>query len=125
MRRSLFSSLLSLIIMAVICFFFLYLFIPTAAERYFGVSRRGSADQQISAEADSLSEMTKGMSEDQISDMLENINTEDLTKLGVFAKDTAERLGKMLSNPEFRREAAKAIKKGGDDLGELLKESVH
>ncbi|MBR1938704.1 MAG: hypothetical protein IJ836_07115 [Spirochaetales bacterium] len=111
--------------MAVICFFFLYLFIPTAAERYFGVSRRGSADQQISAEADSLSEMTKGMSEDQISDMLENINTEDLTKLGVFAKDTAERLGKMLSNPEFRREAAKAIKKGGDDLGELLKESVH
>lgn len=125
MRRSLFSSLLSLIIMAVICFFFLYLFIPTAAERYFGVSRRGSADQQISAEADSLSDMTKGMSEDQISDMLENINTEDLTKLGVFAKDTAERLGKMLSNPEFRREAAKAIKKGGDDLGELLKESVH
>lgn len=125
MRRSLFSSLLSLIIMAVICFFFLYLFVPTAAERYFGVSRRGTADQQISAEADSLSDMTKGMSEDQISDMLENISTEDLTKLGVFAKDTAERLGKMLSNPEFRREAAKAIKKGGDDLGDLLKESVH
>lgn len=125
MRRSLFSSLLSLIIMAVICFFFLYLFVPTAAERYFGVSRRGTADQQISAEADSLSDMTKGMSEDQISDMLENIDTEDLTKLGVFAKDTAERLGKMLSNPEFRREAAKAIKKGGDDLGDLLKESVH
>ncbi|MCR5732641.1 MAG: hypothetical protein K6G51_06870 [Sphaerochaetaceae bacterium] len=125
MRRSFFSSLFSLIIMAVICFFFLYLFVPTAAERYFGVSRRGTAEQQISAEADSLSSVTAGMTNDQISNYLENLDTEELEKFGVFAKDTSERLIRMLSNSEFRKKAAKAIEKGGDELGDLLKESVH
>ncbi len=125
MQRSIVKSLISLLFLSIICFFFIFVFLPSASERYFGVSFRGTEEKQIEKEADGLVEETRGMDRAEVDEYLKDLDAEDLRAIGNFAKENAGVLAALLKNDEIRGVVADAIKGGSEDVQAVLKEFVH
>ncbi len=125
MQRSLIKSIIGLLFLSVICFFFIFFFTPSASERYFGVSFRGTEDKQIAKEADSLVAETKNMNEGQINEYLKGLDAEDYKEIANFAKDNAGTIAELMKNEDIRNMFTEALKSGSDDVQAVLKELVH
>lgn len=116
---------MGLLILSVLCFFFIFIFTPSASERYFGVSFRGTEEKQIAKEADSLVEETRSMNERELDDYLKSLDAEQLRSVASFAKDNASTLVELMKKQEIRNMFIQAIKGGSEDVQAVLKETVH